>query len=128
MAKIPFLTQFTMPAYAGADYSDIPSQATPDEAFTLRDMITQFASGVREFEEIVGGYDEQPDWDVVSPLNNPKFDLVDATIAEVQLAEQHLVAVRQQKEREAHLQLLQEEEAARHDAIKRAEFEKLDKS
>lgn len=121
MAKIAFLTQYSMPAYAGADYSDIPSQATPDEAFTLRDMITQFASGVREFEEIVGGHDEQPDWDVVSPLNNPKFDLVDATIAEVQLVEQHLASVRQQKEREAHLKLLQEEEKAREDAVRRSE-------
>ena len=128
MAKIAFLTQYNVPAYGGADYSDIPSQATPDEAYTLRDMITQFASGVREFEEIVGGHDEQPDWDVVSPLNNPKFDLVDASIAEVQLAEQHLAAVRQQKEREAHLKLLQDEEAARADAIKRAGIEKSDKS
>lgn len=120
MAKIQFFTNYNMPAYAGASYEGIPSEATPDQAYTLRDLITQFASGVREFEEIVGNYDEHPDWDEVSPLNNPKFDLVDASIEDLALAEKHIQYMQKKKEQADHLRLLEEQEKARKTAIEEA--------
>lgn len=123
MKKMKFLTAYNGEQNKGADYTNIKSQATPDSAYSLRDLITQFASGVREFEEIVGNYDEHPNFDEVSPLNNPKFGLEDWTIEQLDVAKQHTEALIRQREKEAHLKAMQEQEKAREEAIAKAKAE-----
>lgn len=112
-----FKTAYNSTPCKGGTYSGIKSKAVPDEAYTLRDMITQFASGVREFEEIVGLHDENPTFDEVSPLNNRGFDLADFTAEQLAIAERHIAFEREKKEKEAFVAELSRQEAARQEAI-----------
>lgn len=115
-----FKTHYNTKPSEGASYVDIPSMATPDSAYSLRDLITQFASGVREFEEIVGNYDEKPNFDEVSPLNNPKFGLEDWSLEQHQIAQMHLQDRIHHLEQQQHLEALKVEEEARKKAVEAA--------
>lgn len=119
MKEIRFRTSWNYKPNPGADYSDEVSLTKPDQAFTLRQLISQFATGVREFEELIAGHDEEPDWDELSPLNNHRLDLSDYTAEQYALSQKHLKALENKRKLEEHKALLEEEEVARLEARKK---------
>lgn len=119
MSEIKFRTSWNYKPHSGADYSDEVSLTQPDQAYTLRQLISQFATGVREFEELIAGHDEEPDWDELSPLNNHRLDLSDYTAEQYALSQKHLKALENKKKLEEHKALLEEEEVARLEARKK---------
>lgn len=62
------------------EYNNGPSLTVPDQAFTVKEVLEKYTNGVLPDLTKNGSYpDTEPSFDDTDPIQDPAFDLADAT-------------------------------------------------